>query len=321
MDVLSDILGALRMRGTLYFSTEFGRPWGLRVPAFQRVARFHLVVRGSTWVRVMPDHPPILLESGDLVLIPHGAEHVLADTPDTPCRTVDEVVKDAGFDGQGALVYGGEDDGGPTRLVCGHFEFDEGFDHPFLAQLPPALVVRWDGAVRGSPLEDAFRFITREVQEGRPGHEAVVRRLSEVLFVQAVRFWADTADHHRGVLAALAHPGLGQALSAIHRDPAQRWTLDGLARRAAMGRTAFAERFRDVVGETPHQYLTQWRLQNARRLLAESHLSLERIARNVGYESAASFSRAFKNAIGAAPGSYRQRARGGDLASGPPHRD
>lgn len=308
MDVLSDILGALRLRGTLYFSTEFGRPWGLRVPAFQRVARFHLVVRGTTWVRVMPDHPPIELDTGDMVLVPHGAEHVLADTPDTPCRTVDEVLEEAGFTGEGTLVHGGEDRGAPTRLVCGHFEFDEGFDHPFLAQLPPALVVRWEEAVQGSPLEDVFRFITREVREGGPGHEAVIRRLSEVLFVQAVRFWAESADHEQGVLAALAHPGLGKALQAIHAEPAERWTLETLARKAAMGRTAFAERFRDVVGETPYQYLTSWRIQHARRLLAESHLTLERIARRVGYESAVSFSRAFKREMGVAPGGYRRSA-------------
>ena len=310
MDVLSDILGALRLRGTLYFSTEFGRPWGVRVPELGRVARFHLVVRGDTWVRVMPDGEPLHLEAGDMVLIPHGAEHVLADTPDTPCRTVDEVVEEAGFTGEGTLVYGEPDGGGPTRLVCGHFDFDAGFDHPFLAQLPPALVVRWDEAVSGSPLEDAFRFVTREVREGRPGHEAVARRLSEVLFVQAIRFWADSAEHERGVLAALDDPGLGRALAAIHDRPEERWTLEALARKAAMGRTAFAERFREVVGETPYQYLTDWRIQNARRLLAESRLSLEQVALRVGYESASSFSRAFKRCLGTTPGAYRRSSRG-----------
>lgn len=309
MDVLSDILDALRLKGTLYFSTEFGRPWGVRVPALQRVARFHLVVRGSCWVRVTGEEEPVHLQTGDLVLIPHGAEHVLADTPDTPCRTVDEVVEAAGFTGEGALVYGGDDAGGPTRLVCGHFAFDEGFDHPLLAQLPAALLVRWEEAVRDSPLEDAFRFITREVQDGRPGHEAVVRRLSEVLFVQAVRFWADRAEPDQGLLAALADPGLGRALSAIHEDPAGDWTLESLSRRAAMGRTTFAERFRDVVGETPHQYLTLWRIQNARRLLAESTLNLARIADRVGYESPASFSRAFKRTMGWSPGAYREQVR------------
>jgi len=309
MDVLSDILGALRLQGTLYFSTEFRRPWGLRVPAFRRVARFHLVARGSCWVRVIGGEEPVEIETGDLILIPRGAEHVLADTPDTPCRTVDEVVREAGFAGHGALVHGGDDTGGPTRLVCGHFAFDEGFDHPLLAHLPPALVVRWNDAVRDSPLEHAFRFIVREVQEGRPGHEAVISRLSEVLFVQVIRFWAAHTSPASGVLAALADPRLGGALAAIHGEPRTRWTLDTLGRRAAMGRTAFAERFRRVVGEPPLQYLTRWRIQRARRLLRESQLSIDQIAEQVGYESGASFARTFKKVVGEPPGAYRRGTR------------
>ena len=309
MDVLSDILATLRLRGALYFSTEFRRPWGLRVPALGRVARFHLVVRGSCWVRVEGRDEPVFLESGDLILVPNGAEHVLADTPDTPCRTVDEVVRAAGFTGRGTLVHGGEDTGAPARLVCGHFEFDEGLHHPLLEQLPPALVVRWDDEVRDSPMEHAFRFIAREVQEARPGHEAVVGRLSEVLFVQVVRFWADRVRHERGVLAALADPGLGAALAAMHAEPETGWTLERLGRRAAMSRTAFAQRFRDVIGETPLHYLTQWRMQRAKRLLAESRLSLEKIAAQVGYESGASFSRVFRRTTGESPGAYRRATR------------
>lgn len=309
MDVLSDILNTVRLQGTLYFSTEFSRPWGLRVPAFRQVARFHLVVRGSSWIRVTGVAEPFHLESGDLVLIPHGAEHVLADTPDTPCRTVDEVVRLAGFTGRGALVYGGEDSGALTRLVCGHFAFDEALDHPLLAQLPAALVVRWDETARDSPLEDAFRFVAREVSEARPGHEAVVRRMSEVLFVQALRRWAGMQDPDRGLLAALVDQRLAGALAAIHAEPAAPWTLESLGRRVAMGRTAFAERFRDVVGTTPLQYLTFWRVQLARRLLSESHLSLAQVAARVGYESGPSFSRVFRKATGRSPGEYRRTLR------------
>jgi AraC-like DNA-binding protein len=264
------------------------------------------VVRGSTWVRVIGLDEPMHLESGDLVLVPHGAEHVLADTPDTPCRTVDEVVRLAGFTGRGALVHGGDDNGAPTRLVCGHFAFDDGVDHPLLDQLPPAIVVRWDETVRDSPLEDAFRFIAREAQESRPGHEAVVQRLSEVLFVQALRQWAAQAAPDRGMLAALADARLANALAAIHAEPGARWTLESLGRRAAMGRTAFAERFRDVVGTTPLQYLTFWRVQQAKRLLMETQLSLGQIADRVGYESGASLSRVFRRNTGASPGAYRR---------------
>lgn len=310
MDVLSDILAAIRLKGTLYFSTEFHPPWGLRVPALGRVARFHLAVRGTSWIRVdgLPD--PIRLETGDLILVPDGAEHVLADTPDTPCRTVDEAVTAAGFTGRGALVMGNPDRGGPTRLVCGHFAFDEDVRHPLLDQLPPALVVRWDDEERSRRLEEAFRFIAQEVQEGRPGHEAVVGRLSEILFVQVIRAWAQRKDHDRGVLAALADARLGAALAAIHDRPGARWTLESLSRCAAMGRTAFAERFAQIVGESPLRYVTLWRMQRAKRLLAESRLSLDQIAERVGYDSAASFSRVFKKTTGMSPGAYRRSANG-----------
>lgn len=307
MDVLSDILSHVRLQGSLYFTTDFRPPWGLRVPRYGRVARFHLVVRGGCWVRVIGAPEPIRLEAGDLVLVPNGAEHVLADTPDTPCRTVDEVVEQAGFDGRGALSIAGDDSGSPTRLVCGHFAFDESFDHPLVQQLPQAMLIRWDDYARDSPLEQAFQFIVREVQAGRPGNAAVVNRLSEVLFVQAIRWWIEHQPPERGMLAALTEPGLASALSAIHAEPTARWTVEGLGRRAAMGRTAFAGRFKDVIGMTPMEYVTLWRLQQAKRLLAESRLSLEQVASRAGYDSAASFSRVFTREVGVRPGAYRQQ--------------
>ncbi|HEY6158829.1 MAG TPA: AraC family transcriptional regulator [Gemmatimonadales bacterium] len=309
MDVLSDILTTLRFRGSLYFSTEFRPPWGVRVPHFRRVARFHLVVRGACWIRVENVSDPVRLETGDIILVPRGAEHIITDMPDTPAKAVDEVVRAAGFTGRGALVIGDADSGAPTRLVCGHFEFDDDVDNPLLERLPPALVVRWDEEVRNYPLEDAFRLIVREVREGHPGHEAVVERLSEILFVQVVRTWARRANHERGVLAALADPRLGAALEAIHTEPRARWTLETLSRRAAMGRSAFVERFGTVVGESPLRYLTRWRTQVAKRLLADSGLSLDQIAGRVGYESAAAFSRVFKRTAGVSPGEYRRNVR------------
>jgi AraC-like DNA-binding protein len=308
MDVLSDILAALRFRGTLYFSTEFHSPWGIRVPRFRSVARFHLVVRGGCWIQV-EDAAPVRLETGDIILVPRGAEHVIADAPDRPARVVDEVVKAAGFTGRGALVIGDADSGAPTRLVCGHFEFDDDVDLPVMERLPPALVVRWEEEVRNYPLEDAFRFIVREVREGQPGHSAVVQRLSEILFVQIVRTWARHSAHDRGVLAALGDPRLGAALEAIHSEPGARWTLETLTRKAGMGRSAFVERFGAVMGETPLRYLTRWRIQLAKRLLADSGLSLEQIAERVGYDSAASFSRVFTKTARVSPALYRRNVK------------
>lgn len=310
MDVLTDVLDSLRLQGTLYFSTELGRSWGIRVPAFESVARFHLLLRGSCWVEVTGSAEPLRLDAGDLALIPHGAEHVLSDRPSQPARSVDEVVEAAGFDGTGALVYGDADEGGPTRMVCGHLAFDPAFHHPVLDQLPSALVVPWEGGVQGSPLEDLMDFIAREVREARPGHEAVARRLSEVIFVQAVRVWAEEHGDELGLLSALSDSGLSSALQAIHAEPERPWTLEELARRSHMSRTTFAERFRETVGTTPYQYLTGWRMQLARRLLAESSRPIARIASEVGYDSSAAFSRAFKREVGSPPARYRNRRAG-----------
>lgn len=317
MDALSEILGALDLRGTLYFNTEFRPPWGVRVPRYGGVARFHLNLRGNCWVSLTDGSEPVLLEAGDLVLVPHGAEHCLAASPGAACLTVDEVVERAGFTGRGALVYSAEvshdeDHGNPTRLVCGHFAFDENAGHPFLSQLPSLMVIRHDdgGSAPRLELEEIFRIITREVREGRPGSDAVVHRLSEVLFIQAVRVWSANENHDHGLMAALLDRHLGSSLEALHQRPGTRWTVQELALAGGLSRTVFSERFRSLVGMSPMQYVTLWRMQKARILLMKRHLSLDAVAQSVGYDSTAAFSRAFKKQIGDSPGAYRRAAAG-----------
>ncbi len=315
MDVLSDILGAVKLAGTLYFTTSFTPPWGVRVPPLGRVARFHLVVRGVCWVRVEEPNAgvaraaePVRLDPGDLVVVPHGAAHDLSDEPDRPVTVVDRVLEESGFDGRGALVFGGAPDGAPTRMVCGHLGFEGEIDHPLLARLPAAIVIRRDEADVASRVEDIFRIIAREAADERPGRDAVLTRLSEVLFIQALRVWAQRAEHADGLLAALADPHLGGSLAAIHGEPADAWSLDRLSRVAGLSRTVFAERFRRTVGLPPMQYVAFWRMQRARQLLTQTDLTLEAIAERVGYDSAPSFHRAFRSWIGTAPGAYRRRA-------------
>lgn len=311
MDVLSEILGALDLRGSLYFSTEFRPPWGVKVPPHPGVSRFHLNMRGDCWVSTPSEPEPVLLEAGDLVLVPHGSGHTLAGSPDAACLSLDDVIERSGFDGRGALVHGGEDRGNPTRLVCGHFAFDEAGGHPFLEQLPSMVVIRHDetGTAPRLELDEVFRIITREVRDGRPGGDAIVHRLSEVLFIQAVRVWAERQEPQeagQGLMAALLDRHLGASLDAVHRRPDHRWTVEELARAGGLSRTVFAERFRDVVGMSPMQYVTFWRVQKARGLLARRGLSLDAVAQQVGYGSTAAFSRAFKKQVGDSPGTYRR---------------
>lgn len=306
MDVLSDILGTLALRGMLYFTTEFAPPWGVKVPPLGTVARFHLVMRGTCWIEVEGDPERLRLETGDLVLIPHGAGHILADSPGTPALQVDEVIARSGFTGRGTLVYGGEDRGYPTRLLCGHFEFDEGVCHPFLRQMPARIVIRHEEVARSVLLEEVFRSIVREVRGARPGCDAVVQRLSEVLFIQSVRVWAESTAQDPGILSALANPDLGRCLGAIHGNPAANWTLEKLAREAGLSRTVFAARFKRLMAISPMQYVALWRIQKARRLLKDTQLTIDAIAERVGYGSTAALSRVFKKHVGESPGRHRR---------------
>lgn len=306
MDVLSDILNVVKLQGSLYFRTEFAPPYGVRVPAFANVARFHMAARGQCWITVAGVDAPVLLSAGDLMVIPHGAEHEISDAPTTPIRALDEVVEAAGFTGSGALVYGGEDEGSPASLVCGHFAFDAHVGKLLLDALPPYIHIKGFQTVNDGWIDQAMKYIALEAHERQPGADGVINRLSEILFIQSLRHVAEQTE--QGLLAGLRDPQIGRALAAIHGDPGNDWSVDGLAREAAMSRTVFSERMRACVGLAPMQYLTQWRMELASRLLADSNTSLARVAPRVGYQSVGAFIRAFKKHFGVGPGRYQKTA-------------
>ncbi len=306
MDVLSDILSLLGLEGSLYFSTEFNPPWGVLVPPHKNVVRFHFVVRGECWVRIGKVSEPIRLDPGDFVLIPHGEEHALLDVPSREANTLDDVLVRAGYTGTGCLVYGGKDSHLQTRMVCGHLSFDARARHPLLDTMPDHMVVRSGDVVSGSWFDLTLQFLEREATASQIGTAAIVKRLTEIIFIQVINAWLDREQPKHGLLAALSDRRLGHSLKAIHRDPAQRWTIAALAKEAGMSRTTFAERFKKLAGMPPLHYLTQWRLEKARRLLAESGQSVDMIADLVGYQSLAAFNRAFKKYTGDAPGTYRR---------------
>lgn len=196
MDVLSDILSVLEMRGVLYFRTEFGKDWGVRVPQHENAARFHIVHRGYCWINV-DGMEPLRLEEGDLVIVPRGATHVLADGPDTQPTELDQVLEQSGFNGVGALVWGDQAVGMPTELICGHFTFAEGSTHPFLSDLPPCIHLKRYSHNVEVWLRQTLDVIGSEVTQAAPGAELIALKLSEAICAQAIRSHLIQADRHR----------------------------------------------------------------------------------------------------------------------------
>lgn len=305
MDVLSDILDLLKFKGSLYFATKFSAPWGVQVPAYQNVARFHLAIGGECCVTIAGNNTPIYLSSGDMIIIPHGSAHTLSDKVDSPIESLDTILETTGFIGEGHLVYGGDQDS-YSRLVCGHFEFEQGFTHPLLTELPDYILIEGKQALDFSWFENAMRFMSYEAQSMRMGDQAIIKRLSEILFVHAVRIWSTSSGHESNFLKAISDPHIGRALKAFHTNPAGNWSIEKMAAEAGLSRSVYADRFRNIMQTTPMQYVTLWRMQKACEFLLESNMSIDLIAEQVGYQSLAAFSKVFKKIIGIGPGSYRR---------------
>lgn len=315
MDVLSDILDTLNFKGSLYFTTEFSAPWGVEVPRYENVARFHLAIGGECWVTVEGVERPVHLRSGDMIIIPHGERHCLSDKPDSPIEKLDEVLEKSGFSGEGFLVYGGHENQAATKLVCGHFEFDGNFSHPLISELPSYILISGKQAMDFSWFDNAMNFMSYETQMTNMGNDAIIKRLSEILFIHATRVWSSTVDQDSGFMRAVSDRKVGRSLRAFHAAPEARWTIESLASEAGLSRSIFAHKFKELMQMTPLSYVTLWRMQKACHYLLESEMSMDMVAENVGYQSLAAFAKVFKKNVGVGPGSFR-RERGQPSLSG-----
>ena len=308
-DVLSDILDTVELKGALYFRTDFSPPFAVRVPAYEQAARFHLVVQGRCHVTV-PGGVEVTLEPGDLILVPYGSAHILADRPGQDGVPLDEVVASTGYTGQGAFVIGAGDPAASTQMVCGHFTFAHGADHPLLHALPKTLHLTAADRARQPILDDVLRLVVRRIFQETPGTEASITRLSEVLYIEVLRAVIDRVPELERLFSAVHDPLIGRALSLIHDRLDQGWTVDSLASEVGMSRSRFAERFRELVGSGPMGYLTDWRLQRARLLLGQPGSSVKEVAFRTGYRSAAAFSRAYHEKFRHSPKVQRVRPAG-----------
>jgi AraC-like DNA-binding protein len=303
MDVLNDILKSIKLGGGVYFRCEFSAPWGMDIQPTP-VAEFHIVVRGTCWLRMAAMEEPIPLHGGDLVVFPHGDAHALLDSPDGVAKPAQEILEGQNLENYGPVTYGG--DGLPSTVLCGYFEFDRNNPHPLVRALPPLIHIRGADGMDFAWLQTAINFMIHETKNAKPGSEAVVSRLAEVLFVQMMRAHITQSGASSGILAAICDKQIGAALQLMHGAPEESWDLIRLSQKVGMSRSAFAMRFHQLVGQTPLQYLTFWRMQEARGLLRNSRLSTAGIAERVGYQSEASFSKVFKKIVGVGPGAFRK---------------
>jgi AraC-like DNA-binding protein len=294
----AEALHDLRVAQTRYCRSELSAPWGLEIPACD-IITFHFVAEGRCRLEAAGEE--LALEPGDLVVFPHGHRHELLDAPGRVARDIVVLPKQELGEYSSVLVHGG---GGPrTVLLCGGARFDP-VDQPLVPQLP---------AVLHLPAAHELRAITDVMSDEatalRPGGETVLTRLSDVLLIHAVRAWLERSPlAHEGWLGALRDEHIGRALAHMHREPEQRWTVASLAAVARMSRSAFAERFTELVGEAPLAYLTRRRMQVATRLLRDDRLMPAEVAEQIGYASIPAFSRAFKRTVGMSPGAVRSAA-------------
>ncbi|KAJ54448.1 AraC family transcriptional regulator [Actibacterium mucosum KCTC 23349] len=310
LDLLSDILTTLSVRGTLYFRTSFTSPWGVAVPSYENVARFHFAHRGACLVAVDGVDDPVHLAQGDLIIIPHGASHDLVSghVQNYSVMPLDRVLEKSGYDGSGVLVFGGEEPASETQLICGHFSFEPHARHILMERLPPYIHLRNYGEAAGRWMEATLRVIGDEAGGRKMGGDLIALKMSEAILAQAIRSFIESHDAPEWGLAGFADKHLCRALDAFHKAPDRAWTVEALAQEAGMSRTSFAVLFQKKMAMTPMEYVTAWRVEVAKQMLAKPAVAMAEVAESAGYASDSAFARVFKKETGLSPASFRKLA-------------
>lgn len=316
MDALSEVLGAIHLDGAVFLDGEFTAPWCVRtqygLPMETQLLRgadhivlFHFLLDGRCKTRLADGGEVLELGPGDCVLYPRDHKHILGSDLSLPPVDADDLLH-TGHGASQRISHGGGGDA--TRFVCGYLACDRRISRPLLESLPEMLRISMGGDTAMAWLTELLRVGVTESQAQRPGARSLLTKLSELIFVEAMRrHAASLPEGQQGWLAGLRDPQVGKALALMHAQPGRAWTVDELAREVASSRSVMAQRFSDLIGEPPMQYLTRWRLALAARDLRSGHEPIGRIAERYGYESEAAFNRAFKREFDAPPASWRKR--------------
>jgi AraC-like DNA-binding protein len=310
MDALTEVLNSVRVRSTVYCPIEIGAPWGLHI-AEESGAPFFILVKGSAFLVIEELNIRRRLKAGDFIIITKRCDSEVSDSPNSEIIDLQEWLRRNPPRPDGTFKVEGK--GEITNFIGGTFFFENHESHPLLKVLPPFLHF---SATPGKTGEDSkvvdwfgttLDLIITEASSRKPGAEPIISRLSDILFIQAVRSYASAVSGERpNWFAAAADPQISEAIANIHQAPQNQWTVERLATLSGMSRSAFANRFTELVGEPPLRYLSRWRMHKAIEMLREGRLTTAEIAALVGYESEAAFSKAFKKWNGLGPGAYRR---------------
>lgn len=325
IDPLSDVLRSVKLTGALFFLVDASFPWGVEVPradefssiilpGAQHVVSYHVILKGAGWAHV-PGVGSTEFEAGDVLVFPHGDPYSMLSSPDHPPEFDAKATMDYFRDmAAGKLPFVSTEGGGGeprSEFVCGFLGCDMKPFNPVLSTLPRLLRVKRGQPDENDLLSRLIDLTLAEMRQRRVGGASVRLRLGELIFVEVMRRYVESLPvHETGWLAGLRDPSIGKVLVMLHQRPAHPWTLNELARRAGMSRAALAARFTHLVGHAPMQYLSLWRMQVAARLLADHSMKVASVGREVGYESEAAFSRAFKKTVGVSPAAWRDNAVG-----------
>lgn len=303
-DPLGEVLHNLRMDGVFYTVAEFSEPWGLDVPAMPDCIMFHIVTTGQC-VLLSDSHEPAILRPGMFTLVPHGEGHALASSPDAELADLFDTTRHHITDRYELMVHGGG--GRPCRMICGAVRMDHPAARRLVQLLPRLIQVDTWATTTTDSIEPTLRLMACEVECPRPGGEAVITRLADILVIQAIRSWMSHDDGSQtGWLDAMRDPQIGRALQRVHQNPQQPWTVEDMAEEAAMSRSAFAAKFAQLVGETPIQYVRAWKMHIAAAMLKDEGATVAELAYRFSYDSEAAFSRAFKKVMGVPPGAMKR---------------
>lgn len=317
--LISNVLENIRLKGAVFFAWQPRWPYAtgvpdgrhfrdLILPSIEQIISYHIVVEGPCWA-VVSGSEPVRLESGDILLVPNGDAYAISDQPRPPSDSDIEPARQffsmmAAGELPLVIVDGGE---GPeqSRLVCGFLGCDRQPYNPILNGLPKSIVLA-RSALSG-PINELIDIVLRECSEPHAGTRCMMIRLGELLFIEVLRqYLLESSDRHNAWIQGLADPLVAKILALLHGRIAEDWTLERLAGELGSSRSTIAERFHELIGVPPMQYLTLWRMQTAARMLREGQEKILPIAREVGYDSEAAFSRAFKRIVGVSPSVWRR---------------